>query len=471
VTPNHAPKPLLIALTAPIGGGKSRALSALREALAPSKKLAGFIAHAHGREASDRGAARYDLELIGGQTLPYALRDERLAPPPYRFDPATDAAIDGYLADHASVEVLLLDEFGPREVAGEGHVKRWPALLALGPRAIVIALRHDVIEAIERALGSPFDHVLDADAPDLITRVERLLAARADFERIGWFGAAGGALEVGAGSIVHGLNLPLGGLGMVATQCVLLTQAGEGLERPARVAWVAQIAAGLKALSPAGQRIRPMVAIAMQGWLYALAIQLLGWRWPAVLLGGALMGAWAGAQGILLQWLLIGADYAIALEKIVNEVNRWFDTRALTVMRVVTLYIGVHALGVAAAAIVAWRWRWRQPDFERLRTLSLAPAAPTGRAWLGALRDVARPSFWLPLAIILGALALAGHSTERLLWIGLRALAIGWLLFALLRRLPLDRLGDWLTRRGLHGPAHAWARSLTLLNIARRPRA
>lgn len=465
-------KSLLIALSGAVGSGKSRTLALLASALAATRRVDGFIAHAGLRsEGAGRGAAHYDLELLHGATVRYAERERGLKPP-YRFLADAALALERWQAALSSPDVLILDEFGQLEAQGLGHFKYWAALCEKAPAAIIIAVRDSNIAAIEKRLGRPFDAIVDAADPRALSSIQRLLVARADFERIGWFGAAAGALEVGAGSIVHGINLPLGGLGMVSTQCILLTQAAEGLREPSRVAWVAQIAAGLKALSPAGQRIRPMVAISMQGWLYALALRVFGWNVFAVVLAGALMGTWAGSQGVLLQWLLIGTDYMTALNKILSEAQRFLPVAGLTVPMVLGVYVGTHSAGVAAAAVLAWRLRRRDPDFGKLKRAALLDfdAAKPGSVWFRALLDLLKPSFWLPLAIILLALALAGRSTESLFWLLFRAIAIAWLLFALLRRIPFARAADWLQARGYAGPAHAWMRSMELLGAKKKDR-
>ncbi len=459
--------PFWIALSGGIGSGKSSTLKQLAEALAEKRRVAGFIAHAGPRlEGATRGASYYDIELLGGETQRYADR-ERGQSPPYRFSEDAKRALAEWAQSLDHPDVLLLDEFGRVECAGGGHFLLLPELLAAKPSAIVIGVRDENLSALETRLGRAFDAHIDVQDPHALRAIQRLLENRADFERVGWFGAAAGALEVGAGSIVHGIKLPFGGLGMVSTQCVLLTQAAEGLRQPSRVAWVAQIAAGLKALSPAGQRIRPMVAIAMQGWLYALSLRIFGFNAISVVCAGALMGAWAGSQGVLLQWLLLGGEYLAALEKIVSELNRWLEIKQLSVPLILGLYVGVHAAGAGFAGLLAWRFRRRDPDFSKLKRGALLDFshARTQSAWLRAGLDLLKPSFWLPLAIILAALALAGRSAESLFWLAFRALTIAWLLFALLRRIPFERSAEWLRARGFSGPAHAWSRSLEILGL------
>ena len=66
----------------------------------------------------------------------------------------------------------------------------------------------------------------------------------------------------------------------------IMTFAADGLGRRQRVVWVSLLAASLKSLSPTGNRLRPMLAIALQGIFYTTAISMLGWNIAGILLGG-----------------------------------------------------------------------------------------------------------------------------------------------------------------------------------------
>ncbi|MCU0755474.1 MAG: hypothetical protein MUE46_10185 [Xanthomonadales bacterium] len=295
----------------------------------------------------------------------------------------------------------------------------------------------------------------------------------ADEARLAAYGLAGGAVEIGAGAIVHGIDLPLGGLAMVSAQCVLLTRAAEGLHERPRVAWVGLLAAGLKALAPAGRRLRPMLAIAMQAWAYALALRLFGWNRVAVIVGGLLMGTWSGAQGLLLQWLWIGSAWFAAAEKLVAGLAGGLGTAAPPLPVLLAVYLLLHALGVALVAALAWGRRAEPVELPTAAPSALqgllAPRAAEGWFASGwrALPELLRLGFLAPLAIVLGALAAGGTEAEALFWIALRALTVCWLLCVLLRRVDPNRLTAALHRWGWHAPARLWERVLGLIGGVR----
>jgi hypothetical protein len=225
------------------------------------------------------------------------------------------------------------------------------------------------------------------------------------------------------------------------------------------------VAAGLKALSPAGNRLRPMLAITMQGILFTLATRVLGWHRAGLFAGGFLVGLWAGTQGILMQYLLVGQD----LFRGYDALAAWTDRQGFGLPGLMTLVVGWALFyALAAGSVTAWAWRRGAVGARIERALTRAPSrlpslapAPTWRtAGAGALRDLARPAFWLPVLILAAVLLAAGSPAERAAWIGLRAFAVGLVLFALARRLDPRQAGAWLRRRGRWGPAVALERAL-----------
>jgi hypothetical protein len=210
-----------------------------------------------------------------------------------------------------------------------------------------------------------------------------------------------------------------------------------------------------------------MLAIAMQGWLFSRALRWLGWRRGAVVAGGFAMGAWAGAQGLLMQWLLVGDALALALDTLRLQVAQRVGTEAPGLWALVGAWIGLHAgvVALAGPAVAvggdeATLPRWTPP-------LAIGARRGWGASVLHALRELARPAFWLPLGLVLAALAWAGQPGEALVWVALRALLVAWALFVLVQRLDLAALPGGLRRLGLWAPAIAWGRALARLREAR----
>jgi len=275
-------------------------------------------------------------------------------------------------------------------------------------------------------------------------------------------------VELGLGSALHGMRVPLRGLLLSSLQASVLTLAGAGLGRRRRVVWVSFIAAGLKAMSPAGSRLAPMLAITVQGLLFAGATSLLGWNAVGVGLGGALVGAWAASQGILTQWLLVGGQLPNAYDAVAGWVAAHWSVGAPGLWAAVGIWVALWGAVVATGTLATWRRRSLPRRFQELlgrRVEGLpAPDAPPNsrrRALLLGLRDLARPSFWVPLLLIAAVVLAAGAPWRDLFWMGARALTLGFLVFAAARSVEPRRLAAWVRRRGHWGPALALERALS----------
>jgi hypothetical protein len=231
--------------------------------------------------------------------------------------------------------------------------------------------------------------------------------------------------------------------------------------------WVPVISAGLKALSPYGGRLRPMLAITVQGFLFSLAVTVLGWNVVGILVGGWCVGAWTAVQGIALQYAIIGDNLFPAIDIVI----RWAADRLhLTLPGVISLVVFwtlICGTISAAVTLVAWLRRHRLP--ARIRTMLEKgssgivheAAAPTVRAAVRrSLSDLSRPMFWAPVAVVALVIVATGSTWEEALWMAIRAIAVGWALFSLARLFDPRKLASWLRRRGHWGPAMALSRAL-----------
>lgn len=459
---------LLIAITGTPGTGKTRLLAELAAWHGTRHgQTEGFIAVAGTRAASDEGAADYRLQLLGtGDEVPWLVRDEALCPP-YRFDETTRARLHAWAAALPSgLPLVLMDEFAKFEARGEGLLPLWPDVQRAAPRIVVLAVRAGLESEIEEKLGQRFDLRIAADAPDALVQLQRACADFGEWTRLGLFGGAAGGIEMTVGSALHAAKIPLRGLALSSLQGAMMTFTGFGLARPGRVIWVPFISAGLKALSPAGNRLRPMLAICMQGLLYGSAVQLAGWNFFGVTLGGALIGVWAATQGIVLQLLLLGGELVKAYDSMVLWLAENWGIAAPGLPWLIAGWALLHAL--ASGTVVAVAWRMRAPpkklrdliDRETARiaaTPSVAGAAlvrPPSR-WPTATRDILRWQFWLPLLFVAAIMLAVGRPWESVAWLVLRFLAVGIVLLALVSLLRPARWAAQLRRLGWWGPAHA----------------
>lgn len=458
LTASPAPS-LLIAVTGRPAANKTSLVAELTaRQLARGQRVEGVLAFAGRRGRPGRGAEEYWLRLIGTeQELSWAVRDESLIPP-YSFEPETERKLHAWadrLAALPPTPVLILDEFGKLELAGRGLLPVWRKLAAARPQIVVITVREELLGQVEGLLGRRFDLCIPAGSPDALPRLLRATEDYGEWTRLGLVGGAAGGIEMTAGAMLHAAHIPARGLLMCSLQGAMMTFAGFGLAQPGRVIWVPFISAGLKALSPAGSRVRPMVAICTQGLLYGGAVQALGWNAAGVALGGMLIGAWSAVQGFLLQYLLLGGDLIRAYDTVVLWLAEQTGVTAPGLPWLVgawTLFSALVAGGIAATA-----WKLRAPPAALRRIIEREKAgAATGRTRAGGRwREFTRWQFWLPPVVVSAILLAVGRSWESVAWLGLRFVAVGFLLMALVSLVRPARWAEHLRRLGWWGPALA----------------
>lgn len=475
---------LLIAITGNKGSGKSTLLAQLAAWYRAEKRpVDGFVAEAGDRPNAGKGAQTYSLRWVAtGELSLFASRVEAPGGIPYVLEEATQATTLAWAeALPSTSELVVLDEFGLLEAEGHGHMALWPAILAADPQVVAMTVRSGVEDAVAERLGRNFDLVVASDAPEAWETLRKACLAHRDWTRVGLHGAASGALEMSLGAALHGGKLPFRGLVMASAQASVMTWAASGLGARGRVVWVPFIAAGLKALSPAGNRLRPMLAITLQGLLYAGTIRLLGWNRASVAVASALVGAWAAAQGLVLQYLLVGQELLRAYAWVVEQATRFIGLSPPAIATAIGAWIGLWALvagtvgaltfgrtrhaksedGQVALRLDDWRARWG----AGMPSLSRESGKPTWGAALGSgARDLLRPTFWVPLLLVVGIILAAGSPWEAAFWVVARAATIGMLLFTAVRFLDVQGAVRALRRRGHWGPAIALSRAIETLS-------
>ncbi len=276
-----------------------------------------------------------------------------------------------------------------------------------------------------------------------------------DWHRVGSFAAASSAFEIGAGSLLHSLRVPLRGHLLANLQgAVLSAYLDRRRARCRRVFWVSALSGALKSLSPAGSRLRPMLAIFMQGALFHGAVNLLGPGLAGVSVGHAMIGAWCGFQTFFFQYLLFGSDLLRGYESLF----RWAASFVPLPSPGAALagWVAASSLFSAALGTTFFLGFFRLENF-RVPALELAP--PRGGGWAqsarSAMGELRRPYFLGPLAFMVFFTILTGRGWERAAWISARALLFAFAAALLVRRIELARVAAWLSRKGFSGPATA----------------
>jgi hypothetical protein len=205
-----------------------------------------------------------------------------------------------------------------------------------------------------------------------------------------------------------------------------------------------------------------MLAIVMQGLLFGASVQALGWNFLALGLGGALVGAWAALQGVLIQYLLLGNDLIRAYDSAVLWLADRWQVTAPSLPWLVGAWAVLHAAVAAGVALAAWKLK--QPPAALRQVLereNITAAPPPPRTGRQRLRDFGQWQFWLPFLLVSLILLGTGRPWAAVLWLAVRFVAVGCVLIALLSLLRPARWAEQLRRRGWWGPALAFSSALS----------
>jgi hypothetical protein len=276
-------------------------------------------------------------------------------------------------------------------------------------------------------------------------------------EMVGLWAGTLAVTEVGLGSVMHGLHLPLAGTMLSLNQAAFLTRAVQSQQHdPAARSLpfeISAITAILKSLSPVGKKLTPMLAITAQGALFTMSIYLFGANFFGAALGSVLLATWGVLQPVALGGIMFWALSDHDQQKIIMSWSKL--TAELPFLNVdniglaVTCFLVVKAAAAAAISLITWRLpnnkkdTWFTKWVHRL-TLSAnhkpLPISPGGRfsPFTGALRDLKQPIVLVSVLLLVSLAFLVDSNVVTAFWIGLRALAIVYITYVLLRILPWD---------------------------------
>jgi len=454
---------MVILVTGAIAGGKTTLLERAHQATRKRWQACGFVSPGDGRTfRSDRPATSYRIALLdGSMELPWAAR--RRDDEGYDFDEASRIKVEHAVRstlDEGNEDICFLDEIGRQEIEGRGFSDLFRVVLASQCRIIVAAVKKNFVEEVMTSFNIDEPIVIDLDTVTPKQGLRQLLGriSGLDAERIGVFAGIAGLVEVGLGSTLHAYKVPFKGHLLAYLQNVLLIAFGKAL-RGRGLVRIAFISAMLKAFSPIGEKLRPMLYIFFQGAIFAFPIRLIGWNAIAVLLGSISMAWFTLALSLAVDYVTFGRSIFDAFSGVLGTVGGWLGVGKLSLTSVIVGLFVLKALLAAGVAVMAF-YGDIQPLIRRLgrkpgSRVGLHPVGPAesgrrttlGAAWY-AFRDLVSPRFLLFFLVsVLLMLFFTNLSRADFLSVVLRGLCISYLGFLVIRRVDVHVVGHWLDRR------------------------
>ncbi len=263
--------------------------------------------------------------------------------------------------------------------------------------------------------------------------------------------------EIGVGSIVHALHIPLGGHLLSINQGFVLLQATKKLEGPAdRIAAarsasnISLVTALMKSFSPAGKKLTPMLAITAQGLLFSAGIILGGTGVLGAILGMLLLSFWGFAQPILIAWIFVGGNFWEALENLWQKMATPLGIQSVNAWEMILLFIAIKAVLVMSLAFVssqrADRWSAKLLLRGELALKNKSPRTKPRQILKGLLSPLVLFSIFLSVTFAYSTNAVG----IALLWASLRPIAAALVAIFLLRTLSSETLIKIFARNNSH---------------------
>lgn len=257
------------------------------------------------------------------------------------------------------------------------------------------------------------------------------------------YGCLLASAEVGLGSLLHAFHIPLTGQCLSLNQVFLLSHAmsvAKGEEdRRYLPAAISSLAATLKSLSPAGKKLTPMLAIAMQGWLFNSGTLLFGNNVVGRAAGAAISSIWAFVQPLLFIGLVFGLEWNKLYAAVAPYVP--FSNVVMVIATAVAVKL-LAAVGLSFAAVYLPQQKI-ETYFARLNKLTPVQqeSAVRKRTWWESLRKkLLKPIFLVPFVTTLFVAYWVEGEWLAVLWVALRSLAVASLMFVGMRVWGAERL-------------------------------
>lgn len=269
---------------------------------------------------------------------------------------------------------------------------------------------------------------------------------REKVEILGNYGALLSLIEVGIGSALHALHIPFAGIFLSLNQGYLLCRVSIKTQDRWMSYHVSNIAAVLKSLSPAGNKLGPMLSLSMQGLLFNLGTSVFGINPIGLSMGMILLSFWSFVQPLITYYLFFGEKLFNAALFLYEKTLPYHGIEEKNLFWFFIGLVGLKAIVAVGLALYAWKNKGidlKQDNFAIERKIGINKS---GSPLLLALRDLTRPLFLMSLILTGTFLVFSQHKLAEIIWYLLRPVAIGFIFFYFSRTLTLDR---WLLR--LHG--------------------
>lgn len=240
---------------------------------------------------------------------------------------------------------------------------------------------------------------------------------------------------------MHVMKIPFSGHALSLNQGLYLTRSIKGIRSrllSAKLALeISAVTSIMKALSPAGKKLVPMISISMQGGLYFIGIIIGGNNLIGQIFAMILLSIWAFIQPLTGFFMMYGMDLVNVFSYYLKKLNKH---TAVTEETFWTVLITIISIKFVLAALIPVLNKFLNDNLlskydDKISELSNKTFELKHRDNLikGLIHDLTRPAFIISIVLMGSFFYFTGTSGAVILWKLLRAIAIALIIFVLAR--------------------------------------
>jgi hypothetical protein len=247
-------------------------------------------------------------------------------------------------------------------------------------------------------------------------------------------------IEVGLGSFLHSLKVPLTGQLLSLNQGFFLTKVSltsTDIFSPLKVSVLCSL---LKSLSPAGKKLTPMLAICIQGVLFNIGLILFGRNVFGRAMGMSFLCLWSYIQPVAIYYLIYGNNFFKIVEYYIKKLHGAFGMDPNNFIVIIAMMILVKI--IVGLFVVKLAYRVSEENLDTYKKWAKEKILPKkkgkGPAVLMAFKDLMNPIFIFSYALSFFFYKYSQSVHAPTLWQYLRPITVGYFIFLIIRIFPVE---------------------------------
>ncbi len=249
--------------------------------------------------------------------------------------------------------------------------------------------------------------------------------------------------EIILGSILQGLRVPFGGQTMSLIQITFMSivslKANSYSQAIRNPFYIASSSSLLKTISPAGNKLGPMLSIWMQGLLFCIGVIFFGHNFFGRLAGSTLSALWAFIQPVLTLYIFFGTSLIEGLQFYSQKISKIieFETHSILYILIAAVFIKLILAIVAGSLIPAF---YHEKILSRSSVLFYKNKAKVNNilnqrsqqsqsTYKLALMDLCKPVYLFSFVLGITFFCFSASNYAQVIWLSLRPLAVAYLFF------------------------------------------